>query len=78
VEDRVEQKKSSLLVDYMPREEFAIDHQISLRTEARWRASRASPPHVRIGKKIWYRRAGVQDWLRAREIVPIELRGVKR
>lgn len=31
------------------------------------REGRPWPPHLRIGNKVYYRRAAVEDWLRAQE-----------
>jgi len=37
------------------------------RTLRRWRVLRQGPPHVRIGRKVYYRRGALQRWLLARE-----------
>ncbi len=37
------------------------------RTLRRWRDLRQGPPHVRIGRKVYYRRGALQQWLLARE-----------
>ena len=37
------------------------------RTLRRWRVLREGPPHVRIGRKVYYRRGALQQWLLARE-----------
>jgi hypothetical protein len=37
------------------------------RTLRRWRDLRQGPPHLRIGRKIYYRRGALQQWLLARE-----------
>jgi hypothetical protein len=33
----------------------------------RYRALRQSPPYVMIGRRVYYRRGAVEDWLRKRE-----------
>jgi len=37
------------------------------RTLRRWRALHEGPPHVRIGRTVYYRRGALQQWLLARE-----------
>jgi Helix-turn-helix domain len=38
-----------------------------IRTLRRWRNLRQAPPHLRIGRKVYYRRGALQQWLLARE-----------
>lgn len=40
---------------------------ISLRTAQRERRMRKGPPHIRLGKKIYYRVSSVREWLEAQE-----------
>lgn len=56
-----------LLADWISREQLA--HALSLTTDtlSRWEARRKGPPCTRIGRKVFYRRAAVQDWIRAQE-----------
>lgn len=37
------------------------------RTLRRWRVLRQGPPHTRIGRKVYYRRGALRQWLLARE-----------
>jgi hypothetical protein len=37
------------------------------RTLRRWRVLHLGPPHVRIGRKVYYRRGALQRWLLSRE-----------
>ena len=36
-------------------------------TLSRWEARRQGPPCTRIGRKTFYRRAAIQEWIRAQE-----------
>ena len=45
------------------------------RTLRRWRVMRAGPPHVRIGRKVYYRRGALQQWLLGREQTAGNARG---
>ncbi len=59
----------NLLADWITREQLA--HELGLKSDtlARWEARRQGPPCTRIGRKALYRRASVQDWIRAQEQV---------
>ena len=56
-----------LLADWVSREELARALGLTADTLARWEARRQGPPCTRIGRKTFYRRAAVQDWIRAQE-----------
>ena len=56
-----------LLDDWMPRKELAGIIGISADTLKRWETRRIGPPCIRIGRKVLYRRASVQDWISAQE-----------
>ena len=52
----------------IPRAELLKKFQISDASERRRRSGAADwPPHVLIGKKIYYRRSQIDAWLRRRE-----------
>lgn len=55
--------RPSVLADYQPEDELAEDLDRCSRTLARWRAARIGPPYVVIGRRIFYRRAAVAEWL---------------
>ena len=59
----------NLLADWISREQLAGDLGLTCDTLARWEARRVGPPCTRIGRKALYRRAAVQDWIRAQELV---------
>ncbi|WP_321573065.1 transcriptional regulator [Tabrizicola oligotrophica] len=47
---------------------------MTVETLRRWEAQRFGPPCVRAGRKVYYRRDGVHDWLQLQE-VPSPRRG---
>jgi hypothetical protein len=55
------------LTGYQSDDELAEELDRSPRTLARWRAARTGPPYVVIGRRIFYRRAAVAEWLLKRE-----------
>lgn len=56
-----------LLADWISREQLACALSLTTDTLSRWEARRKGPPCTRIGRKVFYRRAAVQDWIRAQE-----------
>ncbi len=59
----------NLLADWITREQLANELGLKTETLGRWEARRVGPPCTRIGRKALYRRASVQDWIRAQEQV---------
>jgi DNA-binding transcriptional MerR regulator len=57
-----------LLADFLSRHEAAAELNISERTLDRWRRLGQGPPFTKIGRRLYYRRAGVRAWLGAREV----------
>mgnify|MGYP006451159287 CR=1 FL=1 len=43
---------------------------VTVRTLDRWRSDGVGPPYVKVGKRVAYRRASIDAWLRSHEIVP--------
>ena len=60
-------KDTPVLDGYLTTTECAAELGINPRTLERWHRLREAPPRTTIGKKIYYRRAAVADWLRSRE-----------
>ncbi len=58
---------SSLLEDYLTPDQLAEELGKSVRTIARWDGLRIGPPRTQIGKKTYYRREGVRQWLLRKE-----------
>ncbi len=55
------------LADFVPRRQAAAELDISERTLDRWRRLGGGPPVTKIGRRVYYRWATLQAWLRARE-----------
>lgn len=60
-------KPRSLLVGWISRLDLALELGLSVDTLRRWEAMRTGPPCVRAGRKVYYRRAAVEDWLEEQE-----------
>ena len=56
-----------LLADWISREQLACALDLTTDTLSRWEARRQGPPCTRIGRKTFYRRAAIQEWVRAQE-----------
>ena len=56
-----------LLADYLDPDELAAELNKSPRTIARWDSLRIGPPKTLIGKKPYYRREAVRQWLLRQE-----------
>jgi hypothetical protein len=57
----------NLLADWIAREQLAQELMITTDTLSRWEARREGPPCMRVGRKVFYRRASVEQWLLNRE-----------
>lgn len=51
--------------------EYAALRDVSLRTVKRERAARRGPPFIQLGRKVFYRRAAIEEWLLAQEQTPV-------
>ena len=60
----------NLLADFLTQHEAATELKVCERTLDRWRRLDEGPPITKLGRRILYRRASVQAWLRARENTP--------
>jgi hypothetical protein len=56
-----------LLSDFFTPDELADELQICEATLARWERLGEGPPRTCVGRKIYFNRASVLAWLRARE-----------
>jgi DNA-binding transcriptional MerR regulator len=56
-----------LLSSYFTQEEAATELKVSPRTIDRWRRLGEGPPITKIGRRVFYRRASLHEWARARE-----------
>ena len=55
------------LQDLIPEADYAAQRGVSVRTVQRERAQRIGPPFIKIGRKIYYRPAAIEQWLIDRE-----------
>lgn len=53
--------------DFLNSSEVANLLNISLRTLHRWGRLRKGPPSIKVGRRIYYRRAAIEQWLLALE-----------
>ena len=60
-------RKPRLLSGWISRIDLALELGVTVETLHRWEKLRFGPPCVRAGRKIYYRRDAVQDWLLAQE-----------
>ena len=60
-------KPRTLLVGWISRLDLALKLGLSVDTLRRWDAQRMGPPSVRAGRKVYYRRAAVEEWLEEQE-----------
>jgi excisionase family DNA binding protein len=61
---------SSLLENYLSRDELARELGRSTRTITRMTFQVGGIPHIQLGNRVLYRRDSVLAWLVARETVP--------
>lgn len=55
------------LLDLIPEKEYAAARGVCIRTVQRDRALRTGPAFVKLGRKIYYRKAAIEAWLLAQE-----------
>ena len=59
---------SELLKDYWNEEQLAAElDNCSVKTLRRWEEEKSGPPITKIGRKNFYRKAAVAEWLRSCE-----------
>jgi hypothetical protein len=66
-ENTIDRPASAMLEGYLSENEYARQRGVSIRTCQRDRALRQSPPHVIIGRQVYYRIEAVREWLLSRE-----------
>ena len=62
-----DERLDGLLDDWMSRADLAGELGISVDTLGRWETRRIGPPCIRLGRRVFYRKGGVKDWLREQE-----------
>lgn len=63
--------EDGVLADWLTRDECARQLGISPHTLKRWEQQRTSPPFAKIGSRVLYHRAKVQEWLLAKVQTPV-------
>lgn len=58
-----EQKSESMLSEWITRAEVAAELRITTETLCRWNSRRLGPPPTRVGRKVYYRRETLHEWL---------------
>lgn len=53
--------------DLLTPDEVADELETTRRTIDRWHSRRIGPPRIKVGRKVYYRREAVRDWLLANE-----------
>ena len=61
--------------DYPTRAELAAELDNSERTIIRWDNAGVGPPRTVLGRRVLYRREGVMQWLRDREVKQVRAGG---
>lgn len=59
---------AGLLGGWISRLDLALELGVTVDTLRRWEALRFGPLCVRAGRKVYYRRDGVHDWLQLQEV----------
>ena len=59
---------------YLPEDQIAEKRKVSKRTLRSERQRGDGPPHVKVGKRIYYPLDGFRDWLKARTHQPVRAR----
>ena len=59
---------TGLLGGWISRLDLALELGVTVETLRRWEGQRFGPPCVRAGRKVFYRRDGVRDWLQLQEV----------
>ena len=70
--------KLRVLSGWISRLDLALELDVTVETLHRWEKLRFGPPCVRAGRKIYYRRDAVQEWLLQQEASPPHARRARR
>ena len=66
--DRRQGTSGAILADWISRRDLACELGLTEDTLRRWEDRRIGPVCVRAGRRVYYRRTTVQDWLVAQEV----------
>ena len=67
-----------LMSGWISRLDLALELGVTVETLHRWEKLRFGPPCVRAGRKIYYRRDAVRDWLMQQEAPVPRRAGARR
>ena len=67
-----------LMCSWISRLDLALELGVTVETLHRWEKLRFGPPSVRAGRKIYYRRDAVHDWLMQQEAPAPRRAGARR
>ena len=56
---------TALLADYVTREQLAEELKVTTRTLDKWEWLRVGPRKIKLGARVYYKRADVTAWLEA-------------
>lgn len=77
--ENIAKPSGGLLGGWISRADLALQLGVSEDTLRRWDALRSGPPCIRAGRKVFYRRGAVLEWLEEQEaIAPRRKRYVAR
>lgn len=65
--DQPEEQSDGVLDDWISRAGLAKELGVSVDTLGRWETRRMGPPCIRLGRRVYYRKDAVRQWLRERE-----------
>jgi hypothetical protein len=64
------ERKSSILADFFDEDELSVELGVAKISLARWRMLRQGPPVTHIGRRVFYRKSSVRNWVVAQEHAP--------
>jgi predicted DNA-binding transcriptional regulator AlpA len=56
---------TTILADYVTREELAEELKVTTRTLDKWHVQRRGPSKIKLGSRVYYKRQTVLAWLDA-------------
>jgi predicted DNA-binding transcriptional regulator AlpA len=65
--DESKAETGEILLGWISRDTLAAELGLKPDTLSRWEARRDGPPCMRIGRKVYYRRQSVEEWMLSRE-----------
>jgi len=65
--DQASQAASNPFEEIIDLQAFCAKFQITERTAHRWQALKTGPARIKIGRKLFYRKSAIAEWLRKRE-----------